>query len=105
MAPPNNSARQLADATTVTRSVPVQVQGLTEVKAIAAGANHSLALLSNGTVMAWGSNDNGQLGAGGTTDSEVPEAVNGLSGVKAISAGRDDGLALLTNGTHMGWGE
>ncbi len=42
--------------------MPVAVSGLGEVTAIAAGTYHSLALLSNGTVMAWGSNDSGELG-------------------------------------------
>ena len=34
--------------------VPVPVSGLSEVVAISAGAEHSLALLKNGTVMSWG---------------------------------------------------
>jgi hypothetical protein len=34
--------------------VPVQVSGLTDVLAIAAGSNHSLALKKDGTVWAWG---------------------------------------------------
>jgi alpha-tubulin suppressor-like RCC1 family protein len=49
---------------------PVAVTGLSQVKAIAAGG-HSLALLANGAVMAWGPNNVGQLGDG----SEIgPEA-------------------------------
>ena len=38
------------------------VEGLTGVKAIAAGGGANFALLNNGTVMAWGSNTKGQLG-------------------------------------------
>jgi len=34
-------------------STPVAVPGLSGVKEVAAGAGHSLALLENGTVMAW----------------------------------------------------
>jgi alpha-tubulin suppressor-like RCC1 family protein len=47
----------------------VQVQNLTNVKAIAssATANHSLALKRDGTVWAWGNNQYGQLGDGTTT--------------------------------------
>ena len=41
---------------------PVQVPGLDNVTAIAAGMYHTLALKSDGTVWAWGSNDHGQLG-------------------------------------------
>ena len=87
--------------------MPVAVSGLGEVTAIAAGTYHSLALLSNGTVMAWGSNDSGELGDesfGGpetcifgpnsSACSDVPVAVSGLSEVTAIAAGEFYSLGL-----------
>ena len=40
---------------------PVLLEGVT---AIAAGQSHSLALLEDGTVVAWGNNYEGQLGSG-----------------------------------------
>jgi alpha-tubulin suppressor-like RCC1 family protein len=83
---------------------PVAVEGLKGVKALAAGANHSLALLSDGTVMAWGANESGQLGDGGTAESDVPVRVPGLSEVTAIAAGNEYSLALLSDGTVMAWG-
>ena len=58
--------------------------GLSNVVAIAAGDSHSLALKSDGTVVAWGYNGEGQ-----TT---VPA---GLSNVVAIAAGGYHSLALL----------
>jgi len=95
----------------------VPVSGLNEVAAVSAGGvcfsdypeldcptNFSLALLSNGTVMAWGSNEQGELGTGGTAGSEIPVPVKGLSGVTAIAAGWDHSLALLSNGTVKAWG-
>ena len=81
------------------------VTGLSGVVAIAAGAEHSLALLNNGTVMAWGNNEQGELGNGTTTNTAVPVAVTGLSHVVAIAAGGYHSLALLENGTVMAWGE
>ncbi|MEJ0044959.1 MAG: RCC1 domain-containing protein [Rhodospirillales bacterium] len=39
---------------------------------IAGGNSHSLALASDGTVYAWGSNAYGQLGNGTTVDSATP---------------------------------
>jgi alpha-tubulin suppressor-like RCC1 family protein len=84
---------------------PAPVSGLSEVTAIAAGQNFNLALLKNGTVMAWGSNGQGELGNGGSSWADAsPALVSGLSGVTAIAAGGDDGLALLSDGTVMAWG-
>jgi alpha-tubulin suppressor-like RCC1 family protein len=60
-------------------NVPVQVQGLTGAVAVPAGYQHSLALLSDGTVMAWGDNGFNQLGQsdgiGGIQSSNVPVQV------------------------------
>ena len=42
------------------------------VAAITAGARHTVARKSNGTLWAWGSNDRGQLGLGGTTNRTSP---------------------------------
>jgi hypothetical protein len=79
-------------------------QQLKEVVAVAAGEQHSLALLSNGTVVAWGRNSEGQLGNGTTEGSDVPVAVGGLNEVTAIAAGSDHSLALLKNGSVKAWG-
>jgi alpha-tubulin suppressor-like RCC1 family protein len=107
---------ELGDGQTVQSDVPVRVAGvggfgtLSNVVAISAGAYDNLALLSDGTVVAWGYNDEGELGDGETTQSDVPVQVKGaggsgtLSGVSAISAGVDFSLALLSNGTVYGWG-
>ena len=85
-------------------TTPVPVSGLKGVTAIAGGGIHSLALLANGTVTAWGANEVGQLGNGTEEKSDLPVPVSGLAGVTAISAGRYHSLALLTNGTAMAWG-
>ena len=114
---------QLGNGTTLSSDTPVPVSGLTGVTALAGGKRHSLALLSNGTVMAWGENDWGQLGDGTHTGPEschatyasasgdtvacstAPVPVEGLSGVVAIAAGAQDSYALLSNGTVMAWGD
>jgi alpha-tubulin suppressor-like RCC1 family protein len=57
-------AGQRGDWSTTKSLTPVQVPGLTGVTAVAVGWLHVLALRDDGTVWAWGSNQNGQLGDG-----------------------------------------
>jgi alpha-tubulin suppressor-like RCC1 family protein len=83
---------------------PVPVSGLSGVTALA-GGSQGLALLSNGTVMAWGRNADGQLGDGCCENSDVPVPVPGLSGVTAVAASYGISMALLSNGTVKDWGE
>ncbi len=99
-----NGSGQLGNGSTAISRVPGAVAGLSEVTAVAAGGEHSLALLSNGTVRAWGNNSEGQLGNGSTANSKVPVIVSGLVNVVAIAAGKEHSLALLSNGTVMAWG-
>ena len=76
------------------------------VSAIAAGGRHSLALLTGGTVMAWGADGDGQLGDGSIeSSSEGPVPVTGLAQVTQIAAGGDHSMALLHGGTVTTWGE
>jgi alpha-tubulin suppressor-like RCC1 family protein len=83
---------------------PVLVPNLTGVTAVSAGVSHSLALLEDGTVRAWGSNKDGQVGDGTTTDRDRPIAVPGVRNVVAISAGDYFSVALLADGTVLEWG-
>lgn len=86
------------------RTIPVPVRGLTDVVAVAAGSCHTLALLADGTVCAWGCNERGQLGNGKTESSAVPVEVVGLRNIMAVAAGDQHSLALLTDGTIRAWG-
>ncbi len=87
-------------------TTPTQIAALSGVVAIAAGYdNHSLALKSDGTVWAWGSNGNGALGNGANMDSSVPIQVSGLTGMVAIAAGYEFSLALKSDGTVWSWGQ
>ncbi|GII27975.1 hypothetical protein Pmi06nite_14170 [Planotetraspora mira] len=101
-----NGSGQLGDATTTERHTPVTAAGVTaaDVTAISAGVSHSLALLANGTIEAWGGNGSGQLGDGTTTNHPTPGTVTGLLSVRSIAAGEDFSLARLGNGTVQAWG-
>ena len=87
------------------RSTPVQVLNLTGVVQLAAGGLHSLAVKSDGTVWAWGSNYVGQLGNGTYTDSSVPVQVFGLTGVVQVAGSQAHSLALKSDGTVWAWGQ
>jgi len=83
---------------------PALVEGLRSAVAIATGASHSLALLRDGAVVAWGDNSEGQLGDGSRIDRSFPLPVRGLDDVVGISAGSYHNLALLADKRVMAWG-
>ncbi|HZI07241.1 MAG TPA: RCC1 repeat-containing protein, partial [Archangium sp.] len=85
-------------------SLPEQVPGLTDVVALAAGSQFSLALRADGTVWAWGVNSSFQLGDGTKLDRHTPQQVPGLKHVIALAADNHP-LALSKNGTLWAWGD
>jgi alpha-tubulin suppressor-like RCC1 family protein len=82
---------------------PVQVTGLSGIRAIAAGEEHSLALKDDGTVWAWGFS---RYGRTGNTSSGGPSAVKvaNLADITAIAAGGHHSAALKSDKTVWAWG-
>lgn len=101
-----NFLAQLGDGTRRDRRLPVSVAGLNaHVSALAAGQDHSCALLDNGGVRCWGMNVYGQLGDGGTElglDLVTPQGLD--SGVAALALGADHSCALTQQGAVLCWG-
>lgn len=75
------------------------------VTQVAVGQDHVVALLSDGRVVAWGSNDKGQLGDGTTIPRAGPVLVQGITNAVGVAAGSRHSLALLADGRVMAWGE
>ena len=69
-------------------SLPVPVRGLTNPKAMVAGAG-LLRILTTGRVACWGDNEYGELGNGSTRGSGVPVLVANLTDVTAVVSGNE----------------
>ncbi|MBL8523720.1 MAG: hypothetical protein JNN20_08530, partial [Betaproteobacteria bacterium] len=102
----NNEYGQLGDGSNASRASAVDVVGLsTGVAAVAAGANHTCALKTDGGMMCWGANGSGQLGDNTKVSRNNPTDVVGLaSGVAAIAPGAASSCALTTGGAVKCWG-
>ena len=109
----NNTDNELGRGSLESQSnTPEKVKGLggdgylDNVKAIACGRFHGLALKNDGTVWAWGGGGNwGVLGNGEDFSDEIyPVQVLNLSDVKSIEAGDHFSLALKNDGMVWAWG-
>jgi alpha-tubulin suppressor-like RCC1 family protein len=101
---------RLGDGTTTDRTVPVPVHGvgnvgtLAGVLSVSAGGLHSLALLNDGTVRAWGRNTDGELGDGTNTLRLAPVVVPGLSNIVQVGTSIFSSFALSADGRLWSWG-
>ena len=95
-----NSRGQLGNGASLPgadKTTPVRVANLSNVKAVATGGYHSLAVLESGRARAWGYNEYGQLGngaSGAAADSDVPVAVKDLLNVRNMDGGYVHTLAV-----------
>jgi alpha-tubulin suppressor-like RCC1 family protein len=100
---------QLGDGTLASRSTPGQVSGIDVplVRGISAGNAFSMVLGSDGSVWAWGADNEGQLGNAASKLLWVrPEETIGMaSGITQIAAGWSHVLALRSDGTVLAWGD
>jgi alpha-tubulin suppressor-like RCC1 family protein len=108
-----NPSGENGDGTTTPKATPEPVLGLPsshglQVRAIQLAssplAQTNAALLTNGTVWAWGRNSFGELGDGTTTDRHTAVQVAGLTGITQIALGTFHMMAVGAGGTVWSWG-
>lgn len=96
-----NLRGQLGNNTTADSNVPVQVSGLAlNATAVAAGGQHTCAVLSDQTARCWGSNASEQLGNASLfpgSFSRTPVVVTGVAGAQDLTAGSDHACASVTS--------
>lgn len=106
----NNGQTGQGSTTTTQYTSPTQIGTETTWAWVVAGANHCVAVKTNGTLWAWGANGNGQVGQGSTTTTiySTPTQVGTLTSWSTngdqLHAGGDFTLALRANGTLWAWG-
>ena len=111
-----NSAGQVGDLSTINRSSPVMIAGTSSTtitlptriginswNQVAAGYSHSVGILSDSTLYAWGSGVTGRLGIGVTTNRSSPVQVSSSSW-SMISASKDTSAAIRIDGSAFTWG-
>ncbi|MGG1596134.1 stalk domain-containing protein [Paenibacillus naphthalenovorans] len=99
--------------------IPVQVSGLKDVRLIAAGSHHALAVDKGGSVWAWGRNSEGQIGDGTKTvikpgqgsqvvednDRVTPVKVRGIDNVVLVAGNWSKSFAVTSDGSLWNWGK
>ena len=86
---------------------PLQVGTDTKWVAIAAGANHNMAVKSDGTLWGWGDNTWGQVGVSSpatvTTPTQIPQVATGTYWTDVFAAANHT-IAVRNDGTLYVWG-
>jgi len=86
----------------------MQIGALTTWVNVSIGCFFAVAIKTDGTLWAWGNNNQGQLGLGDTSYRKSPVQVGALTGWSRVSCGfQSDGgftQAVKTNGTLWSWG-
>jgi len=109
-----NAGNQLGDGSAVTRTSPIMnvgiPSGITKISNNGPRASHTLAIASDTTVWAWGTNGAGQLGTNNITASTIPIHVvdtggtGNISNVIEVATSQYNSLALKGDNTVWAWG-
>lgn len=83
---------------------PVGIVGMSRIKAVAGGMDHSLALREDGLVWAWGNNEQCQLADGTAEQAAGRVKVDIPAEAVSVFAGGSAGLTLTGSGEVLWWG-
>ena len=103
----DNNWGQLGDGTqSNTRNSPVKIGTATNWKTVLIGAEHTIAIKTDGTLWAWGKNYQGLLGDGTTTNRNSPVQIGTATNWETVFLGNTSlhTMALKTDGTLWAWG-
>lgn len=84
--------------------IPTQVGVDTHWAVVTAGGNHNLAIKTDGSLWAWGSNRKGQLGDGTLLDRSPPLQIGTETSWLSIAPGAEHSFAFKADNTLWGWG-
>ena len=111
-----NGYGQLGDGTNIDKNIPTRIGIGSDWAVVAAGggedyfgmssSDYTLAIKTNGSLWAWGSNGYGQLGDGTNIDKNIPTRIgtdtNWAEAV--VSAGSMHNMAIKSDGSLWAWG-
>ncbi|ELV7526136.1 T9SS type A sorting domain-containing protein [Flavobacterium psychrophilum] len=103
-----NGQGQIGNGSNTIVTYPLQITSDTNWSQISAtsgtGGGSSMAIKTNGTLWAWGSNFAGKLGDGTNVDKNIPVQIGFDTDWAQVSPGLDNSVALKSNGSLLTWG-
>ncbi|MCC6251570.1 MAG: T9SS type A sorting domain-containing protein [Bacteroidia bacterium] len=101
-----NTYGNLSDNTVTHRSLPIQMQGLSDAEGAAAGTNFTIVYKSDGSFWGCGRNASGQLGDGTLTQHNILTQSTGMcpiiSGIKESKIKQDSRITIAPNPSNTG---